>query len=337
MRTRTLSVCLTVVVLFAGITMIPFSASSQQGQAQATPEISITDQPADPIAPNSTFTITYELTNTGNVSGAFTLNANTLPANVSVTAFSGDIQGPDPDSSPPSTSTTAIDGGDSATVTITYRAGAKVTGDQSLGVRAIQPIDQTTDEQQTTVTISESRATPNVTVADTPRVVAPGQTFEITYAVRNTGTQNGAFTMNADTLPSNVSVIQFTGDVQAPAPDASPPRVSTVSLPANSTDTTSSVTVTYRANASVTGEQVVGVTAEDPLTGSADNVSSTVIIEDPTDRALQAANTSDPSQISQDDITVAITKRDRGEQINNVAVTQDDITIMITLRDRNIR
>jgi hypothetical protein len=42
----------------------------------------------------------------------------------------------------------------------------------------------------------------------------------------------------------------------------------------------------------------------------------------------------DPAGISQRDITVAITLRDRGRAANGVNLTQTDITTLITLRDR---
>ncbi len=334
MRTDALSICLAAIVLLAGVSIVPLSASGQQEQPQADPAISVSAEPTEPVTAGSTFEVTYTIRNVGEASGAFTVEAEPLPTNVSVTEFSGDVQGPNPDGSPPSTSTTAIAAGSSATVTITYRSVANATGEQRLGIQATQSIDQTTDDEQTTVTLSQPQASPSITVTDAPDVASPGGEFEVTYEISNTGTQNSSFTLSADRLPASISVTQFAGDIQAPTPDASPPRVSTVSLPGGSASTTASITITYRADESVTGEQSLGVTAEAPLSGAADNTSSTVIVEDPTDRALQAASADQPEQISQDDITIAITKRDRGEQLNNINVTQDDITILITLRNR---
>lgn len=56
---------------------------------------------------------------------------------------------------------------------------------------------------------------------------------------------------------------------------------------------------------------------------------------DPETRVLQIADVPDPSNLTQDDVTNAITRFERGESVNGVTVTQDDVSTMITLLERN--
>lgn len=56
---------------------------------------------------------------------------------------------------------------------------------------------------------------------------------------------------------------------------------------------------------------------------------------DPTERALQISGKDDPANMTQDDVTAAITQFDRDEQANGVGITQDDVTSVITLFERN--
>lgn len=56
---------------------------------------------------------------------------------------------------------------------------------------------------------------------------------------------------------------------------------------------------------------------------------------DPEARALQIADVNDPSELTQDDVTATITRFERGEAVDGVAVTQDDVTTVITLFERN--
>lgn len=57
--------------------------------------------------------------------------------------------------------------------------------------------------------------------------------------------------------------------------------------------------------------------------------------QDPTQRALQITGKDSPEQLSQDDVTAAITRFNRGESVNNVTIAQDDITNVITIFERN--
>lgn len=57
--------------------------------------------------------------------------------------------------------------------------------------------------------------------------------------------------------------------------------------------------------------------------------------EDPQERALAIAGVDDPAQLTQDDVTAAITRFERGEPVNNIDINQDDVTATITLFERN--
>lgn len=56
---------------------------------------------------------------------------------------------------------------------------------------------------------------------------------------------------------------------------------------------------------------------------------------DPKARALRIADVNDASELTQDDVTAAITRFNRGQMINGVVVTQDDVTTVITLFRRS--
>ena len=57
--------------------------------------------------------------------------------------------------------------------------------------------------------------------------------------------------------------------------------------------------------------------------------------EDPTQRALQITGNSDPSDLTQDDVTAVITRFNRGQSVKNIDIKQDDVTATITLFERN--
>lgn len=56
---------------------------------------------------------------------------------------------------------------------------------------------------------------------------------------------------------------------------------------------------------------------------------------DPTERALRIADVTDPADIAQDDVTIAITQFARDQKANGIEITQDDITVLITLFERH--
>jgi acyl-CoA hydrolase len=57
--------------------------------------------------------------------------------------------------------------------------------------------------------------------------------------------------------------------------------------------------------------------------------------ETPEERALAIAGVDDPAQLTQDDVTAAITRFNRGESVNGLTIEQDDVTAVITLFERN--
>lgn len=56
---------------------------------------------------------------------------------------------------------------------------------------------------------------------------------------------------------------------------------------------------------------------------------------DPEARALQIAGVNDSSELTQNDVTATITRFERGEAVDGVAVTQDDVTTVVTLFERD--
>jgi len=56
---------------------------------------------------------------------------------------------------------------------------------------------------------------------------------------------------------------------------------------------------------------------------------------DPTERALQITGKENPSELTQDDVTVVITRFNRGQSVDNIESEQDDVTVTITLFERS--
>jgi hypothetical protein len=56
---------------------------------------------------------------------------------------------------------------------------------------------------------------------------------------------------------------------------------------------------------------------------------------DPQERALQIAGKDSAEEVTQNDVTAAITRFNRGGSVNGVTVTQNDVTVMITLFERS--
>jgi hypothetical protein len=65
-----------------------------------------------------------------------------------------------------------------------------------------------------------------------------------------------------------------------------------------------------------------------------DGSESDEIPTDPTERALQITAKSDPSELTQNDVTAVITRFNRGQSVNDVDINQDDVTATITLFER---
>jgi hypothetical protein len=85
------------------------------------------------------------------------------------------------------------------------------------------------------------------------------------------------------------------------------------------------------------------LTGPNPLRGlsatSTDNVlvnrNSSGGTQTPTERVQQLTGKDNPSDLTQDDVTITITRFQRGQSINGITIRQNDITSLITLFERN--
>ncbi len=175
-----------------------------------------------------------------------------------------------------------------------------------------------------------------VETTDIPSTVEPGSTFTISYVIENQGDAVAAYTVENAADAPNVTLTDFSGDIQSKAVDNDPPSASTDAIDVNTSGT---VTAEYQLENNTTGSRTVETTVREPLTGNSLNVSQEVTIqspppEDPTARVLQIANKSTTSALTQDDVTATITRFERGLSVNNINIGQDDVTAMITLFER---
>jgi subtilisin family serine protease len=176
----------------------------------------------------------------------------------------------------------------------------------------------------------------NITAQPSERV-GTNTTFDIAYRITNTGDAPGAFTVTVPQSSANLSVERFAGDIQGPNSDGTPPSTPTTSADPGQNV---SITVTYRVAQNATGTGNITVEVTSALSEATDSATTAVelgeppIPSTPRGRALQIAAVENPANITQTDITIAITRRDRGQAANGVEVTQSDITTLITLRDR---
>lgn len=303
-------------------------------ESDETDLVNVTDGPST-VAPDNTFEINYTVENTDSQTAAYTLNINGLPPGLTVKRFDGDIQASSPEASPPTTSTTAMSPGDTATITVTYRAEAGLSGDKSIEAEAIEPLGGTNDTVASVVTV-EQPAAHSITVGDAPSTVVQDTKFDITYTVENTAGRSTAYTLEADTLPSGTTVRSFSGDIESSSPDASLPTATTDAIAAGGTG---SVTVTYQAAADATGNKTIGLTAEDPIKETDDSTSIILTAvetpSNPQERALQIAGVSNTLELTQSDITIAITQFSRGQTTNGLTIKQNDVTALITLFERD--
>jgi len=173
-------------------------------------------------------------------------------------------------------------------------------------------------------------------VSDIPQTVQPETTFTATYEIENPGGDITSYTLETTAETPNLTVEDFSGDIEVSDPDAKPPGASTSAI---APDDTASVTVEYRIAADATGTAVINATALEPLSGIQTNISREVSISgaptSPRERALQAAGKSAPSELSQNDVTAIITRFKRGQAANGISIKQNDITAAITLFERN--
>jgi hypothetical protein len=181
-----------------------------------------------------------------------------------------------------------------------------------------------------------STATPTLTIVSPPPAsVRAGTGVEITYRITNTGDETGTFTATVPQISENLSVTGFAGDIQDSAPEDPLPSAS---IPSVAPGRNASVTVRYRVAPNATGTANVTVETTPTLSGVTDSVATSIEVGSPPSapraRALQAAAAETPAEITQSDITIAITRRERGQRANGIELTQSDITALITLRDR---
>ena len=94
---------------------------------------------------------------------------------------------------------------------------------------------------------------------------------------------------------------------------------------------------TLSVNASAAGDYPIDVSAD----GFTDASATLTVVDagevptDPNERALAIAGVDDPANLTQDDVTAAITRFERGEPVDNIDIEQDDVTAIITLFERN--
>lgn len=326
-------------VLAAMMVLSVLTAATGSVAAAADPSITVTNAPSS-VSPDGTFQIEYEIENTGTLEGAFTVETPNLPSNVTVDSIEGDIQSRDLDSTPPSASTDAAQAdGDTVNVTVTYNASGMATGDTNFEFTASSPIDGTSDSQSTTITVQESVAVPNISATGGDDVARQGSAYESTYTIENTGTAPGSFTVRTQNLSSGITINSIEGDVQSANVNGTPPSATTDSASAGS-----SVAVTV--NYSVASDTQLGsyslftLAAEEPIAGTTDNTSANVTVKQPapeesTDRALEVSGKDNASEVEQNDVTVTITRFDRGQSVNGIKVSQNDVTVLITLFERN--
>lgn len=180
---------------------------------------------------------------------------------------------------------------------------------------------------------------PSVTVSNAPDRIGPNGTFVIEYELENTGTDTGSFSLDVPAPASGVTVQNIGGDIKASDTGAEPASASTDAVEPDGGTVTFSVT--YDANDLPTEEITAELTARQPLNSASDSALSTITVTestvptDPTERALQITGKEDPSELTQDDVTVVITRFNRGQSVNNIEIEQDDVTVTITLFERS--
>jgi hypothetical protein len=178
-----------------------------------------------------------------------------------------------------------------------------------------------------------------LTTRDAPETIQSNSTFNVTYDVESKADVETAFTLESSVNRSNISVTDISGDIQSSNLGATPPSASTDAVTANAPAV---VIVEYQVAVNTTGGASLTTTARDPISGASNSTITNVNIgaqdsapETPRERALQIAGKQSPDELEQDDITIAITQFERGQQANQIAIGQDDVTTLITLFERS--
>ena len=176
-----------------------------------------------------------------------------------------------------------------------------------------------------------------LSVTSESSAVAPGENVTLTYTVSNTQDQSAAYTLTADTVSANLSVVSITGDLESSDLGGDELTATTTNLrPGGS----GSINITYQAASDAAGEATINVSAEDPLSATSGSAATEVTFRnqtatDPTKRALKIAGKPSSAELTQNDVTAAVTRFNRGQSVDGVRVTQDDVTALITLFERS--
>lgn len=196
----------------------------------------------------------------------------------------------------------------------------------------------TIDGNSTSSDPGSSPGSVQLRATNAPQVVQPNETYSVTYEVKNDGQGSTAYTVRSQTNRSNVTVVDFTGDIRSKTPSANPPSASTDSV---DVDQTIQFSVDYEVAASTTGTAQITTSAIAPISGNSDEATVTSTIReqttptDPTQRVLQVTDKQQASQLTQNDVTTLITLKSRDSTQNGVTVSQNDVTTVITLFARN--
>jgi hypothetical protein len=299
--------------------------------------ISASDPPSVPQ--DGTFSVTYTVENNASAATAYTIKIPNLPENTTVTDITGDVRSSTPGGSPPAASTDSVAVGESATITAVYKTTGVTTDTLSVEATATAPLSRATDKA--TSTISVKQPGPNITVTDAPSLVTQGNGMSIDYSV---AANDAAVTLTLTEPQSNINISKFDGGIQSSNLNGSQPSASTEFISANSSEP---ITVDYTVSSTVFDTepnitQQITLTASNPTVGASDTATASVTIQkpsevpsDPTTRAEEIAGVESTDNVTQDDVTVTITKFSRDSAANGIDVTQNDVTAMITYFARN--
>lgn len=297
-------------------------------------DVSISASHPSSVPQSGTFSVTYTVENNASAATAYTVEIPNLPENTTVTDITGDVRSSNPNGSPPAASTVAVAAGGSATVTVEYETTGVTTNTLSVEATATAPLSGATDKA--TSTISVEQPGPDINVTDAPSLMTQGNGMSIEYSVK---ADDAALTVKLTEPQIGVNVSEFAGSIRSSNPSGSPPSASTEFIPANSSK---SVTVDYTVSDAVFGAgpnvtQRITLTASNPTGGASDTATADVTIQkpsavpsDPATRVKKIAGVESTNNVTQNDVTVTITKFSRDSAAGSIDVTQNDVTAMIT-------
>lgn len=320
------SVVLALVIVAAAATFATGSVA-----AAAEPSITISDAP-DTAGVNSSFQTTYAIENTGADGGAFSFTL-TNPSGVTSTGISGDIN--ENVDSKTGGSTTFTESGETASVTVDYRvAGDASLGDTTLEIQAEQSFDGTSDSNETTVTLQDAVADPNVSIADGSNTVRHNSTYEDTFDITNIGTEPGSFSVSVTNTASGIDIVGLEGDTETTTLD--PPSASTIAVAPNES---AAITVEYAVdnNATLGATEIFSLVAEQGLDGTSDSKPLNVTVAEPVENGRERVaevTGKQSSELTTTDVSNVITLYNRGEARNGISVNTGDISNTVTLFNR---